>query len=355
MQSIPLLLLSSLHCLAMSCAALHSQQTILVSGYNSQISSYTLSQSDSGTFLEQAGVFDVDRDMTWLQVEGDMVYAAHEVESYGGVAGGAISRWNMTKDGMQKLEVISLPTASPAHLLVSLDQDLAFCANYGGHSWSAINMDKGKLGSVAYHETFDAGCRDASHPHQTVMYGPWVWVVDLGCDTIWHYKVENKEVVKLGKTAVKAGSGPRHMVVHDQRKLVFLVGEIMSLVEVYRLNETDGSLNLLQQVELSPHEEDYGAEILLGPDGHHVYASSRGSGLVLVYRLGGDDRLVKIQEFYLGGTWPRHFAIQGDMMVVADQRGDSVQLVDINRDTGELTGGDMVKTKEMPAFVCFVD
>ena len=43
------------------------------------------------------------------------------------------------------------------------------------------------------------------------------------------------------------------------------------------------------------------------------------------------------------------------MMVVADQRGDSVQLVDINRDTGELTGGDMVKTKEMPAFVCFVD
>ena len=47
-------------------------------------------------------------------------------------------------------------------------------------------------------------------------------------------KVENKEVVRLGKTAVRAGSGPRQMVVHDQRKLVFLVGELMSLVEVYR-------------------------------------------------------------------------------------------------------------------------
>ena len=51
------------------------------------------------------------------------------MESYGGVAGGAISMWNMTKDGMQKLEVISLLTASPAHHLVSLEQDLAFCAN----------------------------------------------------------------------------------------------------------------------------------------------------------------------------------------------------------------------------------
>lgn len=42
-------------------------------------------------------------------------------------------------------------------------------------------------------------------------------------------------------------------------------------------------------------------------------------------------------------------------MVLADQRGDSVQLVDIYRDTEELSGGDMVKTKEQAAFVCFVD
>ena len=136
---------------------------------------------------------------------------------------------------------------------------------------------------------------------------------------------------------------------------MFLVGELMSLVEVYRLDVSDGSLKLVQQVELSPHEEDFGAEILLGPEGHHVYASSRGSGIILVYRLGEDDHLVKIQEFYLGGTWPRHFAIKGDVMVVADQKGDSIQAVTINRVTGELSGGDMIMTAEKPAFVCFVN
>ena len=38
------------------------------------------------------------------------------------------------------------------------------------------------------------------------------------------------------------------------------------------MNETDGSLNLLQQ-------EDYGAEILLGPDGHNVLPAVGGLAL----------------------------------------------------------------------------
>ena len=59
-------------------------------------------------------------------------------------------------------------------------------------------------------------------------------MLDLGCDTIWYYKVQNKEIVKLGETPVMAGLGPRHMVVHHQKKLVFLVGELQSIVEVYR-------------------------------------------------------------------------------------------------------------------------
>ena len=108
-------------------------------------------------------------------------------------------------------------------------------------------------------------------------------------------------------------------------------------------------------MELSPHAADYGAEIVLGAGGEHVYATSRGSGVVLVYRIEQEDRLVKVQEFYLQGTWPRHFAIKEDIMVVADQMGNSVQLVNINKDTGLLSGEDMVWIGNQPTFVCFVD
>ena len=80
-------------------------------------------------------------------------------------------------------------------------------------------------------------------------------MVDLWCDAIWHYIVEKKEVVKLNKTVMEEGSGPRHMAVHQKRKLVF---ELKSQVDVYRVNVTDGSFKFVQQVELSEHKEDYG-------------------------------------------------------------------------------------------------
>ena len=120
-----------------------SNHTVLVSGYSDQITRLRINQTDSGPVVEKTGVWDVDKDMTWLQVDGNMVYAAHEVESYDGVAGGAISRWNITKDGMKKLQMIILPTVSPAHLLVSLEMGLAFAANYGGHSFTVVRMEGG--------------------------------------------------------------------------------------------------------------------------------------------------------------------------------------------------------------------
>ena len=45
--------------------------------------------------------------------------------------------------------------------------------------------------------------------------------------------------------------------------------------------------------------------------GNFVYASSRGSGVVLVYRIqeaGG--RLQRLQEVKLAGSWPRSLAIR---------------------------------------------
>merc|ERR1711981_346782 len=243
---------------------------------------------------------------------------------------------------MTKMETVTLPSVSPAHIAVSKELGLAFAANYGGHSFTAVTLvEGGGLGQVAYHQNYSgAGCRDVSHPHQTVVLPPWVWVVDLGCDTIHHYRVQGRDVVRLGKTEVRKGMGPRHMVLHHNRKLVLLVGELQSVVEVYRIDMEDGSLEYLHSAPLSPDAEDYGAEILLAGD--RVYASSRGTGLICVYNLTQEDRIVKIQDFYLGGSWPRHFAIKDQILLVADQRGDSVQLVHVDKDTGMLSGGDMV-------------
>ena len=124
-----------------------------------------------------------------------------------------------------------------------------------------------------------------------------------------------------------------------------------------RYDGSTGGLDLAQELELAGVDGDAGAEILVGPSGEYVYGSSRGSGVVVVYRLESDDTLTKVQEYKLAGTWPRSMAIRDSMMVVIDQYGDSVQLLSIDPSTGLLSGNpDHVwPTPPGPSFVDFMD
>ena len=89
--------------------------------------------------------------------------------------------------------------------------------------------------------------------------------------------------------------------------------------------------------------------------GKFVYGSSRGTGEVLVYKLQDDDTLAKIQTYNLNGTWPRSMAIRDNLMAVIDQRGDSLQLLEIDPATGMLSGhlDNVYPTPPEPAFVDF--
>ena len=53
------------------------------------------------------------------------------------------------------------------------------------------------------------------------------------------------------------------------------------------------------------------AEIVLHHNREWVYVSSRGMGLVAVFRLDPvKDELTKVQEFNIQGTWPRSMALR---------------------------------------------
>ena len=53
--------------------------------------------------------------------------------------------------------------------------------------------------------------RDASHPHQTVSQGHWVWLVDLGCDRIRHYRHTEAGLRREQVTHWEEGAGPLGM------------------------------------------------------------------------------------------------------------------------------------------------
>ena len=232
--------MSTLAIIALCCLHIHGSSSlrVVVSGYNTRLATYEV----EGTMLTPSGEWDVgedNHDMTWLQVDGTNIWAGHEVGDYAGVQGSVLSRWEVAGDGLtlEQGEFVNTESVYTAHLLVDKEQGMAYAANYGGSTFTAVTLRDGKLGEVSYLESFGEGCRDASHPHQTVSHKEWVWVVDLGCDMVWHYKVDQQQVQKVGQTSVRAGAGPRHMVIHPDKDLVFLLCELQSCVQVYRYHQ----------------------------------------------------------------------------------------------------------------------
>jgi len=333
-----------------------SSLRVVVAGYNTRLGIYEL----TGEEVTPAGEWHVDKDMTWLQLDGDYIWAGHEVGEYDGEAGSVVSRWTVLGDGaagVGRLEAVPTGSVYTAHLTVDKNQGAAYAANYGGSTLSVISLtESGGLGELERVESYGEGCRDASHPHQTVTTANLVWVVDLGCDSIWHYQRGEAGLTMTGRTEVRAGAGPRHAVIHPSRELLFLLCELQSYLQVYRYDQTSGQLDLLQELELSSTPGDAGAEILVGSTGQFVYASSRGSGVVVVYRLESDDTLVRLQEHKLSGTWPRSVAIRDNVMVVVDQHGDSLEVIKVDNQSGLLSStGNIVATPPQPSFVDFMD
>lgn len=335
---------------------------ILVSGYNQDMVIYNLASNRS---LSLETHWSVDTNMSWVEVKkmactycNDMIYAIHEVDRYEGVKGGAVSRWRIDESGPVRQEWVSVG-GGPAHLLVDSSQAMAYSANYGNGSWSAIPLlwtgSAWKLDKTVVETMFGPGCRDQSHPHQTVTLGSLIWVVDLGGDTIYHFNKTEKGVVRVGDTKVGTGRGPRHMALLPARNISILVCEVQNYIQVYRMNQETGDLKIMQEMQLSSASNNTGAEILIHSNGKWVYVSSRGVGLVIFFQLEQGDRLRKVQEFHIAGTWPRHMALHsvGHVIVVADQMGDHIQVLHVDQEDGTLSGGDVAKTPHQPSFVAF--
>jgi len=321
----------------------------IVAGYNSEIAVYKLSGAELTRDTKSS--WKVDQNLSWLQQVGGSLFAIHEVSEFEGVAGSAISRWEEQGGQLIRKDAVRLKSSGPAHLLVDSVHNLVIVSHYGAGTVSVVPLAGGRLGRVVQELEYGEGCRDKSHPHQAVIQGDLAWVVDLGCDAIYTYRISGGQLVKQGVTQVEAGAGPRHMVIKGSQAVV--VCEQKNLVMLYGLNPQDGSLTFQHQLPLSSSTDtNYGAEILT--QGDYVYASSRGDGVISVFKVVG-QALVHVQELKIAGTWPRAMAIKNNIMLVAQQKGGTVQIVEINPSTGRLVAGGLLQTPSGPAFVAFIN
>jgi 6-phosphogluconolactonase (cycloisomerase 2 family) len=169
--------------------------------------------------------------------------------------------------------------------------------------------------------------------------GAYVLAVDLGRDSVFTYTLNAStgRLTPVTRTALVAGSGPRHLVFHPSGGFAYLANENNSTVTVLRW--ANGVLTPGQSLPAAPSTgvTNFPGEIAISADGRFVYVSNRGTNTVGVFAVSaGGATLTRIAAPACGGDWPRHLALDatGKWLYVANQRSGTVTWLPVNTTTG---------------------
>jgi 6-phosphogluconolactonase (cycloisomerase 2 family) len=254
-----------------------------------------------------------------------VLYAVAETDE------GHVRAWRL-QDGApaQPLGAGETGGAEPAHLTVEESGRFLITANYSGGSISVHRLGPdGSIGErtdLVRHERRGRHPRqEAAHPHMVRSVNGGLLVTDLGGDAIYRYRLTDEgRLAADGVVHTPPGSGPRHVLPVADRYYVTaeLSGEVLSY---------DRDWQLLGTVPASTsHTPNQPSELV--SDGRYLYVANRGPNTVAVFDLGYP--LPRYVREVPTGEWPRHIALDGETLYVANERSHEVTRMEIDPATG---------------------
>jgi 6-phosphogluconolactonase len=323
---------------------------------------------ESGRMEKIAGVSGVENP-SFLAVNRSRtrLYAACETtdDRPGSVASFAIDPF---KGGFTQLNEQSTLGAAPCHVALDGRERFLVAVNYNGGNVCLFPVAQdGALGAMSDNVRHEgrgprSDRQEKAHPHSSIIdpANGTVIVADLGTDKLAAYRLDSNagRLVASGETAAAPASGPRHMALHPNGRLLYVVGELNGTVSVYRYGRDSATLDLLQTIGTIPAGFDGSntcADIHVSADGRFLYASNRGHDSIAVYRADDEGRLELIQHISSGGRTPRNFALSPDgrYLLAANQDSDSIALYSVNGASGRLVAAGQSLTIGRPVCIKF--
>ncbi len=267
-----------------------------------------------------------------------VLYAANELDE------GTVSGWRVLPDGgLRPLGTRSTGGGHPCHLVVVPGGRYLCTANYAGGSVAVHPLDPagvpGERTDLRTHHGrgIDPDRQESAHAHMVSAdpRGGRLLAVDLGTDAIYPYDLASAgRLLSVGPPVrTRPGAGPRHLARHPDGRRCYLAGELDATVTAYRLDEAGVPYEQGQVAASASDGHVQPSEIAVGPDGRFLYLANRGVGTLAVFALDGDLPRYRA-EVPTGGTWPRHFALVGGHLYVADQLADMVTVFAIDPESG---------------------
>ncbi len=317
--------------------------TASAGGAGTGISLYSLDER-TGKLTQQASL--AADSPSWLQWHPTLplLYAAHETDE------GAVSAVS-AENGLQLLETTPSGGGSPCQLAITSAGRQLYVANYGGGSVGAFTLAAdgalGTLAALAQHRGSgpDAERQEAPHVHMIVLADGLISAVDLGTDEIRSYRWTERGFEPARVTALPPGTGPRQLVrkpagarrsslvprsmLTHPSDTAYVVAELAA--SLLTVEETaPGSFEVLNSTPASEQPiRNLPAQFTVA-DGFG-YLSNRGPDSIAVFSLAGPQP-VRLGEYPVGPGWPRHFALTHGWLIVANQQGN--QLVVLERQDG---------------------
>lgn len=273
--------------------------------------------------------------------------------------------------GDKQLSLINaLPTggSAPCHVVMDQGGKYAVVSNYLGGALDlyALNADgslREKTDTKLYQgSSVNKNRQEASHIH-SAFFGKdsLLYVSDLGADKIYMLAVEQGDrgytFQEKGEITVPAGSGPRHLAIHPNGKLLYSLSELTADIHVFEKKKNTWSLVQTLSMNAPGFAGKNGAaDIKLSQDGKFLYATDRvDANTIATFAVNRKGKLTQKQVISVMGRGPRNFNFSPDerFILVGNQLTDEIVVFARDAKKGLLTDtGKRIKASK-PVCILF--
>jgi len=284
-----------------------------------------------------------------VSADGDRVYAVNETDP------GRVSAFE--QPGRTPLGSQPTGGAHPCHLALHPSGRLLAVANYSS-------------GSVAIHPLAEDGAvlphaqllrlhgsgpnterQSGPHAHQVTFAagGDELVVADLGSDRLWRHRRQATGFAEVEAVRLPTGSGTRQLLLDPAAGRGYVLGELDSSVSTLDWQQPARLLSSAAGHAEPLPDGALAAALINGPRPGLLYASHRGADRVTVLRQDADG-VTALADFPCYGRSPRHLALSGGRLYIANQLSNTLVGVPVAVDTGLPDGS--VTTLPSPSPSC---
>ena len=332
-------------------AAPRRQRVYVGSGTSQGILAYSWNPA-TGELLAE-GVAAPLPNATWITFSAghEFLFAATEADSFNGKPTGEVSSFKVQNGALHPLSARNSASVGTCHVALDRSGRVLLSADYGGGSAASFLVNDGQLSEAVWTEHYTghgpvSDRQQAAHAH-FASFSPdnrFAYINDLGSDCIHIYSLNaaTAALTPAGVYRAKAGAGPRTLRFHPNGRTAYSVNELASTVDVLTWSAADGSLTLINPIDLLPegfHGLSRACDTVITRDGRNVYFANRDKDFLYSFRADAKTgSLTPIGRTNCGGKIPRNFVLDPTerWMLVANQDSNLISVFARNPQTGAL-------------------